>query len=130
MLHTTGNTLDDLKRHREWLDRELRRYGRPNVPSFEYGAPTYVIRVSWDSMMPLRRAVVDALGTLGQGADIQEGVGIWGGQAEPSVTIEIQATDDVLADVLDRLATIEKLQWVHIEKHTVPTAYVNLDERR
>jgi hypothetical protein len=132
---------DDLQYHRSWLERELFRWGRksyaarPKVdyPVFTESSATYVIRVSSHKDVPLVHRIKVALGgvmrELHNGYDIVTGWGYWDGVHEPSVTVTIQATPTVLSAALDALATVRGIRWAHVERHKIPTAYVDLYER-
>lgn len=121
---------DDLARHRRWLDREL---GFDVDPDLTELLPTYVIRVSdlsWGALAKIHIAELVAQAIVRHGASITDAIGIWNGEREREVTITIQCQPAILERVLDKLATVQGIRYVHIEKHEVPTSYVDLNERR
>lgn len=121
---------DDLARHRRWLDREL---GFDVDPDLTELLPTYVIRVSdprWGGIAKIHIAGLVAQAIGRHGASITDAIGIWNGEQEREVTITIQCQPDIVNRLLDELATVEGIRYVHIEKHEVPTVYIDLNARR
>lgn len=127
-MSTTSGLHDDKARHDRWLESQIAH--RRSPVKFEEVSPTYVIRLSVGpehGVGYLYRSVLGALRGMANGADIGSGTGLWKHDAENSVTVTVQATNEVLRDVLRRLATINGIRWAHVEKHDVPTSYVDLD---
>lgn len=95
--------------------------------------PTYVIRVSspkWGALEKvwIANAVGEAIGK--HGASITDAIGLWEGKQEREVTITIQCNEPILQRVFLALGKLPDIRYAHVEKHEVPTAYVDLEEWR
>ena len=124
-------TADGLPRHREWLERQLNRWNGTDIMTAYAGTsdPTYIIRMG-NATLRIIDTVADAIGD-NHGASVRFGHGIWRGTVERDAEITVQATPDVIDAVIGAIARdFPGELFLHVERHDVPTAYVDLSDWR
>lgn len=93
------------------------------------GQPTFVVRISGGrAFNPTNWAM-----TLAPyfNLTVEPAVGTWENKVELGVTFTLQGDNHELDALLDLIARVDPdIRWVHVERHTPRTAYVDLDERR
>ncbi len=89
---------------------------------------TYVIRLA-NPRPSLAAEVMSAIGE--HGANLVLGQGLWKGKVENDVTITIQCTPKILDQLLYALSVLYlEEEFLHVEWHALPTAYVDMEELR
>ena len=89
---------------------------------------TYVIRLA----NPAENIAVQVATILGEhGDNLVHGEGLWNGNVEPDVSITIQCTPHILQVLVSVLSTFyPNEEYLHVERHSVPTSYVDMAELR
>ncbi len=86
---------------------------------------TYVIHLA-NPHSDIETEVATILGN-GHGCNLQYGRGLWLGEWEPSVTITLQCVAFVLKGFLTIMhGWYPNEQWLHVERHSVDTSYVEM----